>query len=378
MGISDLFSGNMFASEADRNYKLAVLSDGFGALRDNGGGSRQAPAALQALQQQQSQNAAREALAAAQGDQGGLPMGFNSPAFQAFAQQNPERAVAMMAQQAIQGPAARKIIPGADGYQYYADTQERVLPGVTKGEKPQAAQSAIAQLRQDLSNGWISQEDFTAGRAKLLDEGGKDRRIIKGADGRNYYADTQEPVLPGLQDVPKPADFDSETKLRKEFSAVSSDFRTVRDAYSRIESSAKDPSAAGDLAMIFNYMKVLDPGSVVRESEFATAANSAGVPDRIRATYNKVLSGERLADAQRADFLNRGQRLYQGRLEQYGKTETEYRRLAESYEFDPSRIVPDFNLPGGNQAIAAPPQGPRKTINGTVYEQRNGKWGKVP
>ena len=143
-------------------------------------------------------------------------------------------------------------------------------------------------------------------------------------------------------------DIDGEGKLRKEFQAISADFRTVRDAYSRIESSAQDPSAAGDLALIFNYMKVLDPGSVVRESEFATAANSAGVPDRVRALYNKVLSGERLADAQRADFLNRGRKLYEGRLKQYQKTEGEYTSLAEKYKFDPSRVVLDFEAPEGS------------------------------
>jgi len=39
---------------------------------------------------------------------------------------------------------------------------------------------------------------------------------------------------------------------------------------------------------------MLDPGSVVRESEFATAQNAAGVPDQVRNMYNKVLSGTRL------------------------------------------------------------------------------------
>jgi len=34
-------------------------------------------------------------------------------------------------------------------------------------------------------------------------------------------------------------------------------------------------------------MKILDPGSVVREGEFATAQNSAGIPERIRAKYNR-------------------------------------------------------------------------------------------
>lgn len=98
--------------------------------------------------------------------------------------------------------------------------------------------------------------------------------------------------------------------LRSEISKVSSDFNKIESAFGRIEVSAKDPSAAGDLALIFNFMKMLDPGSVVRESEFATAANAAGVPDRIRANYNKVMNGERLAIKQRSDFVGKSQALY--------------------------------------------------------------------
>ena len=57
-------------------------------------------------------------------------------------------------------------------------------------------------------------------------------------------------------------------------------------------------------------MKLLDPGSTVREGEFATAQNSAGVPDVIRAKFNKVSSGERLAENTRKDFSNRSDKLF--------------------------------------------------------------------
>mgnify|MGYP003675502365 CR=1 FL=1 len=104
--------------------------------------------------------------------------------------------------------------------------------------------------------------------------------------------------------------FKNTSKLRKEFTANSGEFIKQRDAFSRIQASVEDPTAAGDLSLIFNYMKLLDPGSTVREGEFATAQNSAGVPDIIRARFNKVSSGERLAKATRDDFNDRSQRLF--------------------------------------------------------------------
>ena len=81
-------------------------------------------------------------------------------------------------------------------------------------------------------------------------------------------------------------------------------------SYAKIQASTEDPSAAGDLALIFNYMKMLDPGSVVREGEFANAQNAAGIPTRIQAQYNNIVRGERLTPAQRTDFLGQSAKIY--------------------------------------------------------------------
>lgn len=61
-------------------------------------------------------------------------------------------------------------------------------------------------------------------------------------------------------------------------------------------------TAAADIGMIFMFMKALDPTSVVREGEQATAQNATGVPDRVRNVYNNILSGNRLNATQRAEF----------------------------------------------------------------------------
>lgn len=77
-------------------------------------------------------------------------------------------------------------------------------------------------------------------------------------------------------------------------------FIQVSSSLDRVNSAS--PTAAGDLSLVFSFMKMLDPGSVVREGEQALARNAAGVPERIRTTYNNLLAGESLAPAQRVDF----------------------------------------------------------------------------
>jgi len=108
---------------------------------------------------------------------------------------------------------------------------------------------------------------------------------------------------------------DTAMKLSKDFVSQSSDFKKQVDAYNRIVSSAEDPSAAGDVAVVFNYMKMLDPGSVVRESEFALAASTGSLDEAIQNKFGKVATGEILGFT-RDDFVDRAGKIYSGSLEQ--------------------------------------------------------------
>lgn len=56
-------------------------------------------------------------------------------------------------------------------------------------------------------------------------------------------------------------------------------------------SLAKAGNPASQISLVFSYMKALDPTSTVREGEFATVQNAAGVPEQVRNQYNKVMSG---------------------------------------------------------------------------------------
>lgn len=130
-----------------------------------------------------------------------------------------------------------------------------------------------------------------------------------------------------------------EKDLRGEFSKETKTFVDINDAYGRIQASSADPTPAGDLSLIFNYMKMLDPGSVVRESEFATAENAASVPERVRKVYNKMISGEKLTHKQRTDFIDRAGKLYNKSLEGFNKRRAVYEDLAKGYGVDPTKAT---------------------------------------
>ena len=147
-----------------------------------------------------------------------------------------------------------------------------------------------------------------------------------------------------------------EGDLRGELQGLSKDFFKVRDSYARVQAAGKKPSAAGDLSLIFNYMKILDPGSTVREGEFSNAENSGSVPSRLRAQYNKVISGERLDDSMRKDFIEKAEDLYVAQERNQKSQEKQYRALAERMGASPENVALDLSLQGEPSMGVVPPK----------------------
>lgn len=150
------------------------------------------------------------------------------------------------------------------------------------------------------------------------------------------------------------------------------DYKNVVISYNTISSAAENPSAAGDLSLIFQYMKVLDPGSTVREGEFANAQNAAGVPDRIRNMFNNWSKGQRLDEKQRQDFITQAKKIVEARGKSIDplirQTRQKFDRTInkQNRNLTPDQanllfeevIFPDIRLPQNAQPQGQPPQVP--------------------
>lgn len=151
----------------------------------------------------------------------------------------------------------------------------------------------------------------------------------------------------------------TEAGLRRELSDLVKDYFEISRNFAKINAAGTNPSAAGDLSLIFNYMKMLDPGSTIREGEFANAENSGSVGQRITGLYNSIVSGERLADSQRADFLNRAKDIMRASQEQAIKTGEEFETLAIGAGVDPANVLATIRANmqdiGKNTPTPAPP-----------------------
>lgn len=171
---------------------------------------------------------------------------------------------------------------------------------------------------------------------------------FEGPQGLGVYGVTegQEPRFLGKAPPPKPtggsgAGARSVGMLRREFNSFVKPYEGLAQAFRKIQGAASDPSAAGDLSVVFGYMKLLDPASVVRESEQATAVNARGVPDAVRTLYNRILSGERLAPAQREDFVRQARNLMTSQRAALSSQVNRYRGIAEANDIDPEQVIYD-------------------------------------
>ena len=127
------------------------------------------------------------------------------------------------------------------------------------------------------------------------------------------------------------------------------DFESQNKTYFQYESSLDKVLSArndgpGDLSLIFAYMKMLDPGSVVREGEFANAEKAGGVSEQVRTLYNKVVDGERLSPDQRARFRNQALDIFKPEREKYLASRERFQTLSQNAELNANLVLrPDVN-----------------------------------
>lgn len=132
-------------------------------------------------------------------------------------------------------------------------------------------------------------------------------------------------------------------------------------------------SAAGDISLIFAFMKMLDPGSTVREGEFATAQNSGSVNENIWASYNKAVTGERLVPSRRADFKGQAKAIFDGSRKTAEKALEPIKAHAERFNIRGETIEEAvFGIP--EDEVAAPTidiqEGQSVVQDGNIFERQ--------
>lgn len=151
----------------------------------------------------------------------------------------------------------------------------------------------------------------------------------------------------------------AENALRDDYTKQSKEFTVVRDFYDRMKTAPT--TGAGDLALVFSFMKMLDPGSTVREGEYANAQNAAGVPEGIRGIVNNLVGGGKLGPEARKQIKDAAAQVWTTASGRHLAMTNQFANIAKRQRLRPENVIVDYNE--GAPAAAAsvnipePPKG---------------------
>ena len=269
-----------------------------------------------------------------------------------------------------------------DGKAVYMSAAEAIKRGLPVYEKPTDTNKApkaysvteenLALLnkklglnltRDTLGNVLLTPSQFTLGQNFVGPEVKEDTSsskptILKLYDSLKSYkigTDEYDAVLLEIQALQNKAGFDkerfgAEKDLRVEWNKVNYPYAEVRANYNKLVAALTpkydknnkeikdDTKGVGDMAAVFLFMKMLDPGSVVRESEFQAAQATAGIMDRLGIKVSQLKKGDILSPAQREDFLNLAKEFMDAGSALKNETRLNLGQAVDNYSLTPQNI----------------------------------------
>ena len=247
-----------------------------------------------------------------------------------------------------EGKPEQKLVDGkVQMVQYYNDGTFKTVSGLGEVAKPEG------QPRMEMRGGLPKMvQYFNDGTSKVLEGVSQynapstsitDVEFLTGKP----LAGTGAPGVAQVQEYRKSSansvsistgdkGFKNEFDLSKEFKnePVYKDYQGMKGALSAVEASLKKENPIGDVAAATKIMKLLDPGSVVRESELGIAMAATGKLDRISNYVDMWKKGTLLTPTQRTEFGALANELYNASAKAYNDKRGEYAGFGAKYGID--------------------------------------------
>lgn len=135
--------------------------------------------------------------------------------------------------------------------------------------------------------------------------------------------------------------FTNTSALRKEYQShpITKKTMEISDSFNKIKSVFQTGTAGGDMSGVFMFMKLLDPGSTVREGEYKSAAEATGALDRLMNYKDKLEKGTILNPSQRQDFMQIAEKFYKAQMKEQNRLNQEFTDLASKSGLDPKDLM---------------------------------------
>jgi hypothetical protein len=244
---------------------------------------------------------------------------------------------------------------GADGkpvrVNWYKDGSHEIVTGITPRTKKELMNLGGKEIAYD-PYALTANQEFQRTQSP-------DNAATVGASYANANA-TREIAKATRDAATIQRDINTEMKLGDDYRTQSKGFKEVSDAYRTINATLDKAtmSPAATLAGATKFMKLLDPGSVVRESELGMALAASGVFDRATNYHNTLLRGKVLTANQVADFKEITKQIYAAAQQGQQAIDKSYTTQAKAYNLRPEMVVQDL----GQNARSQPAAPIRKSV----------------
>lgn len=156
--------------------------------------------------------------------------------------------------------------------------------------------------------------------------------VLAGKPGtfQSWLAESKKPLVVMNQGQ---KGFENTTDLKKQFGnePIYKEFAGMDTAHKQVTSAIQQGTPIGDTAAATKIMKLLDPGSVVRETELGMAMAATGKMDRLKNFMDLYISGKKLTDNQRKEFQSLADELYNAAAQAYNQKRGEYERIGQGF-----------------------------------------------
>lgn len=161
-------------------------------------------------------------------------------------------------------------------------------------------------------------------------------------------------------------DLQQVNQLASRYKQMSQEFRELNTGFSSIQNyDVNHQNPWADQSLIFSFMKVLDPTSVVREGEYNTAVNNQGLLESILGTYwRQAINAEGvLKPESRQKIINEMNRLYNQRKGIYDSMFKSAVNVGKQFNI-PANLYLDY-VPGESSLDGATASSPFNLPNDT-------------
>lgn len=188
-------------------------------------------------------------------------------------------------------------------------------------------------LIPDRSDGLLALGAGVQGFLKGMQDA-EDRKMKKLEFDAKYKVDQQDRERKKTEET-----FQRENTLRDEWlkNGVTTRSQQIKEAHDRLVSAPN--TAAGDMSLIYSLNKIMDPGSTVREGEFANAQATTSAMGQLQSLYRRAMTGQRLTPEQRQDFMKTAGNLLAAQRGNQNTFDERYRGLADQYGLNRGNVV---------------------------------------